>query len=129
MGRVIHFEIHADDPERACDFYRDVFGWEISKWDGPLDYWLVATGDQGEPSEPGIDGAIMRRMGGSPAQGQSLNSFVSTIRVNSIEQAERTIPDAGGEQVLPSQEIEGVGKVAYFSDTEGNVFGAMEPAS
>jgi predicted enzyme related to lactoylglutathione lyase len=46
--------------------------------------------------------------------------------VDSIEGAEKAIPDAGGEQVLPSQEIEGIGRLAYFKDTEGNIFGAME---
>ncbi len=55
MGRVVHFEIHGDDPERAAEFYRGVFGWEISKWDGPVDYWLVTTG---EDSEPGVASAV-----------------------------------------------------------------------
>ena len=44
MGRVVHFEIHADDPERAVKFYRGVFGWDVTKWDGPVDYWLVDHG-------------------------------------------------------------------------------------
>src|SRR4051812_15755751 len=35
MPRVIHFEISADEPERAARFYADVFGWEVTKWDGP----------------------------------------------------------------------------------------------
>jgi catechol 2,3-dioxygenase-like lactoylglutathione lyase family enzyme len=51
MGRGIHFELNADDPERAAQFYRRVFGWTIDKWDGPEDYWLVTTGPE---SEPGI---------------------------------------------------------------------------
>jgi catechol 2,3-dioxygenase-like lactoylglutathione lyase family enzyme len=33
MPRVVHFEIHADDPKRAIKFYQDVFGWEIVKQD------------------------------------------------------------------------------------------------
>lgn len=37
MSRVIHFEIHADDPGRAAGFYGEVFGWEVQKWDGPVD--------------------------------------------------------------------------------------------
>jgi hypothetical protein len=32
MNRIIHFEIHAGDPERAVKFYKDVFGWEIHEW-------------------------------------------------------------------------------------------------
>jgi uncharacterized protein len=125
MGRVVHFEIHADDPERASDFYRSVFGWEIAKWDGPVDYWLVTSGPE---TEDGINGAILRRMGSAAVEGDAVNGFVNTIQVDDIGEAERAIPDAGGEQVLPSQLIEGVGTVGYFKDTEGNIFGAMEPA-
>ncbi|HPT75026.1 MAG TPA: VOC family protein, partial [Methanomassiliicoccaceae archaeon] len=55
MPRVIHFEIPAEDPERAVEFYKKVFGWKIDKWEGPIDYWLVMTG---ENDEPGINGAI-----------------------------------------------------------------------
>src|SRR5689334_19629414 len=35
MPRVVHFEIHAEDPERAARFYGGVFGWQINKWAGP----------------------------------------------------------------------------------------------
>ncbi|HEX3043728.1 MAG TPA: hypothetical protein VHY08_03160 [Bacillota bacterium] len=31
MPRVIHFEILADQPERAAGFYQKVFGWGGSK--------------------------------------------------------------------------------------------------
>jgi len=52
LSRVIHFEIHADIPERAVKFYEKVFGWQIQKW-GPIDSWLAKTGEEGEP---GING-------------------------------------------------------------------------
>ena len=38
MARVVHFEISADDPQRAVDFYARVFDWRSEKWDGPQDY-------------------------------------------------------------------------------------------
>jgi predicted enzyme related to lactoylglutathione lyase len=61
MGRVVHFEIHAADPDRAERFYRRVFDWEIRRWDGaPVDYRLITTGADGEP---GINGAIVERRG------------------------------------------------------------------
>lgn len=124
MGRVVHFEITGDDPERVAEFYRAVFGWEISKWDGPVDYWLVNTGPD---DEPGVNGAIIRRMGGAPGDTQAVNAFINTIQVDSIDETERRVPDAGGEQVVARDEIPGVGKVSYFKDTEGNIFGALEP--
>ncbi len=55
MGRPIHFELAALDPQRAVAFYRSVFGWDIGTWGGPMEYYLIHTGD---PGEPGIDGAI-----------------------------------------------------------------------
>ncbi len=30
MDRVVHFEIPADDLERAKKFYGSIFGWELS---------------------------------------------------------------------------------------------------
>jgi uncharacterized protein len=125
MGRVIHFEIHAADPDRALTFYTGVFGWKAEKAGGPVDYWLVTTGAD---EEAGINGAIMRRMGSEPSSDQAVNSFVNTIQVSSLEETERAVPEAGGEQVLPRQEIPGVGKLAYFKDPEGNIFGALEPS-
>ena len=57
MPRPIHFEIPAENPQRAIDFYTKVFGWTIKKWDGPMEYWMITTG---KSPEPGIDGASCR---------------------------------------------------------------------
>lgn len=57
MPRPIHFEIFADDTGGAIRFYGDVFGWQFHKWDGPMPYWLVRTGDG-----RGIDGGLGRRV-------------------------------------------------------------------
>jgi len=57
MPRVVHFEITANDPEKTATFYNNVFGWKITKWGGPQEYWLVETG---ETEEPGINGGIFR---------------------------------------------------------------------
>jgi len=115
MPRVIHFEIHADDPERAVKFYEKVFDWKISKWQGPVDYWLVTTG---EPDKPGINGAIMRRTD----HGTTYN----TIDVPSVDESTKMIEKAGGKVVMPKTAVPGVGYMAYCADTEGNVFGIME---
>ncbi len=41
MPRVVHFEIHAGEPERAIRFYEKVLGWSFQKWEGPMEYWLI----------------------------------------------------------------------------------------
>ena len=55
MPRPVHFEIPAENPQRAMQFYETLFGWKFQKWDGPMDYWIITTG---QPGEPGIDGGL-----------------------------------------------------------------------
>ena len=112
MPRVIHFEISADEPERALAFYASVFGWDIQKWNGPEDYWLVTTGPN---DKPGINGGIFKRQG--PV------NYVNSIDVPSVDEYAEKILEHGGKVVLPKRAIPGVGYLVYVQDTEGNVFG------
>jgi predicted enzyme related to lactoylglutathione lyase len=114
MPRVIHFEIPADDTDRAVRFYQKVFGWKIEKW-GSMDYWLATTGPD---SEPGIDGAIMTR--------ETQKTTVNTVNVPSVDEYAKKIVDAGGRILMPKTPIPGVGYFSYCVDTEGNIFGIME---
>ncbi|MBW7883117.1 MAG: VOC family protein [Caldilineaceae bacterium] len=123
MPRVVHFEIHADNPQRAVDFYTQAFGWSFQKWDGPQEYWLITTGEQGTP---GIDGGLTQRMGPPPAAGASVNASVCTVDVPSVDKAIAAVEKAGGTIALPKQAVPGVGWLFYFKDTEGNIMGAME---
>ena len=122
MPRVVHFEIPATDPERAVQFYRDVFGWEISKWEGPEDYWLVTTGPEGEM---GINGGIMRRT--QEVDGESPTAYVCTVGVESLDEYVMKVEANGGSVVVPKMAVPGVGWLAYCRDTEGNQFGMMQP--
>ena len=36
MPRPIHFEIHAENPERAQRFYRELFGWTFQGFEGSM---------------------------------------------------------------------------------------------
>jgi len=116
MSRIVHFELPADQPERAVKFYETVFGWKIEKWNGPVNYWLVSTG---ESPEPGIDGAIMQR-------GGDFSGPVNTISVVSLDEAIEGVVNSGGSIVVPKMAIPGVGYMVYFTDTEGNLSGIMQ---
>jgi predicted enzyme related to lactoylglutathione lyase len=122
MPRVVHFEIHADEPERAIRFYTAAFGWKVARWPGQ-DYWLVKTGEDGQP---GIDGGIMPRQGPRPPEGQPVNAFPCTIQVDDLDHHLAKVLEAGGKNVVPRMPIPGVGWLAYCHDTEGNVFGLMQ---
>lgn len=116
MNRVIHFEIHVDDLQRASKFFGDVFGWTFQKWDGPQEYWLISTGD---PKSPGIDGGMMKRL--DPA-----GAVYNTIEVPAIDEYIERVKVHGGVICVPKMAIPGVGWLAYFKDTEGNVHGIMQ---
>lgn len=123
MSRVAHFEIHADDPARAITFYENVFGWQFSKWKGPMEYWMVKTG---EPEVPGIDGGLMKRMGGAPIDGQAVNSYVCTIMSSTVDSDINKAITNGGSIAVPKMAVPGIGWLAYIKDTEGNLFGVMQ---
>lgn len=113
MPRVIHFEIPSSEPQRAIAFYRDVFGWEFSRWDGPEPYWLIKTG---AADQPGIDGGLLAREG----------PVVNTLDVASLDEHVAKVEAHGGSVAVPKMPIPGVGWLAYCKDTEGNLFGLMQ---
>lgn len=124
MGRVVHFEIHAEDPERARAFYEAVFGWTLQKWAGPAEYWLIVTGAD---NQPGINGGLLRRQGSPPAADQPVSSFVCSVEVDSVDDAVSRATAAGGTVAVPKMAVPGVAWLAYIKDTEGNVLGVTEP--
>ena len=123
MSRVVHFEIHASDPDRLVTFYSGLFGWTFQKWDGPMDYWMISTGPK---DQPGIDGGLVRRMGSAPAPGQAVNAFPCTIYVTSAESALAAAVELGGEVAMPVMAVPGVGWLGYAKDPDGNLFGMMQ---
>jgi predicted enzyme related to lactoylglutathione lyase len=115
MPRPIHFEITADEPDRAGRFYGEVFGWTVSRWDGPSPYWLVTTGQ----GEPGIDGGIVKRT-------PELGGTVNTIGVPDLEGYMRRVTRSGGRVTSPRTAVPGIGWFCYCRDSEGNAFGMMQ---
>ena len=116
MSRVIHFEIPAAEPDRAAAFYGKVFGWKFDKWAGPMEYWMVTTGKDGQP---GINGGMMKKPGG-------ITSTTNTIGVDSVDGAIDAVLKAGGKNIMPKTPIPTVGYFAYCEDTEDNLFGVMQ---
>jgi len=121
MPRVVHFEIHAGDPDRAVNFYTTLFGWTFQKWEGPMDYWLVTTGPD---SQPGINGGLIRRQG--EIDGQAVIAYVCTVDVANVDESTQTATSNGAQVVVPKMPIPGVGWLVYCKDTEGNIFGMMQ---
>ncbi|KMJ57617.1 glyoxalase [Bacillus sp. LL01] len=126
MGRLIHFEIHVDDMERAKGFYGEVFGWSFQDWSeyAGTPYFGAVTGDE---NELGINGALMQRKGAPPAENQPLNGFACTMGVAEYDVTEKLILENGGKVAVPKYALPGMAWQGYYVDTEGNVFGIHQP--
>jgi uncharacterized protein len=117
MNRFTHFELVTDDREKTAAFYRAVFGWKVEKWAGPVDYWLVETGDA---STLGINGGLMQA-------GGEFSGTVNTVEVEDIDAVIAKVKANGGTIIFEKQPVPGVGQLAYFKDNCGIVVGIMQP--
>ncbi|MCA0331617.1 MAG: VOC family protein [Actinobacteria bacterium] len=127
MSRVVHFEIQADDVERATAFYADVFGWEFQDWSsavGGATYWGIITGPD---DQPGINGGLMPRPAPVPAGHAGTNAFVCTMQVDDYDATEARILAAGGVVALPKMAMVGMAWQGYYLDSEGNTIGIHQP--
>src|SRR5687768_9456861 len=94
MNRVVHFEINAENVERAAKFYKAVFGWKIEPW-GPPEYGYMHV-ETGNAAEPGIDGGIWKGEGSKPTPGSRLNAFNCSIEVSNIDETIFKVKKSGG---------------------------------
>jgi len=119
---IVHFEIPADDVERAKKFYQEALGWKISDpWN--MMYWLVETKEKGAE---GINGGLMKRMGPPPADMQAVNAYVCTVGIPDLDARVAKALGLGGTMALPKMAVPGIGWLAYVKDTEGNIFGMIQ---
>ncbi|MGE0595120.1 MAG: VOC family protein [Hyphomonadaceae bacterium] len=117
MKRVVHFEIHADDPAACARWYGQLFGWTAQEIPA-LNYWMLNTGEG-----PGINGGVVRRHGPKAAPGAPVMGYVCTIGTETLDADLDTALKTGGQEALPKMAIPGVGWVAYVIDPFGNIFG------
>jgi uncharacterized protein len=127
MNPVVHFEMPAEDRQRMADFYAKVFGWQTEMLGPEMgEYVLVTTtevDDAGMPKNPGaINGGFFRK---SPEMPQHPSVVIA---VADIEDSIKIVNGSGGQVLAEPQEIPGVGQFTYFTDTEGNVVGMLQPA-
>jgi predicted enzyme related to lactoylglutathione lyase len=113
MNRFTHFELAVNDLEKTAQFYRDVFGWKIQKWEGPVDYWLVTTGDQ---TTVGINGGLMEA-------DETFKGTINTVEVADIDAIIARVKECGGEIIVEKHPIPSVGWQAYIKDLSGVIMG------
>jgi predicted enzyme related to lactoylglutathione lyase len=117
---IRHFAVHADQVDRARTFYESVFGWHFEPW-GPPNFYLIRTGP---PEDRGLQGALQERQ--QPLEGSGMRGFECTIGVDDLDAVLERISRFGGTILSQPFVIEGVGRLAFFHDTEANRVGVMQ---
>lgn len=134
---VVHFEIHASEPQRLIDFYSELLGWRFERY-GDWQYWSISTGQgsagtgstgQGSagarPPGAGIDGGLAQREGPAPDAGAPINGSTIVVAVDDVDASIARGVELGAVEVVAPEDLEGVGRVGYLRDPDGNVFGMI----
>lgn len=119
---LVHFEIPAKDAAKLSKFYQGLFGWKFQKWDGPMEYWMIETGPQGQSVGGGM---FPKSTAPKPEQATGRNFYYTSNIDRSIKKAQ----DLGAKVLQPKTEIPGQGWSALLADPEGNAFGFFQGAA
>ncbi|HEX6873231.1 MAG TPA: VOC family protein [Micromonosporaceae bacterium] len=127
---VVHFEIHASDPQGLIDFYAELLGWKFTQF-GDMAYWSIDTGEGAiTMSSPGrgINGGLTQRQGPAPEPGAPVNGCDFVVGVDgSVDDLFTKGLGLGATEALPLSDMAGIGRVGYLLDPDGNVFGLISP--
>ncbi len=123
-GKVVHFEIPADDVERASAFYANAFGWKLTSMP-EMGYTILATTPTDERGMPAEPGAIN---GGMFAREPDISTPIVTIDVDDMDAALAKVQELGGAVVRGREAVGDMGFAAYFTDSEGNLMGLWQLA-
>jgi predicted enzyme related to lactoylglutathione lyase len=128
---VVHFEIHATEPQQLVDFYGALLGWKFERF-GEMDYWSIDTGEgsvRAESQQPGlgINGGLTQRRGPAPAPGSPVMGADLVVAVDDVDATFARGLELGGTEAVAPNDMPGVGRLAYLLDPDGNVVGFLSP--
>ena len=130
---VVHFEIHASEPQRLIDFYSNLLGWSFESYGGQEQpYWVIDTGEGAIGNAAaekglGINGGLTQREGPGPAAGAPVNGCNIVIGVEDVDGLMARGVELGATEALPATDWPGIGRGGYLIDPDGNIFGLISP--
>jgi uncharacterized protein len=127
-GDFIWYELLTSDADASSDFYGKLIGWSshpASPQPG-MDYRFFSAGD-GSDNKDGVGGylAITPEM----AAGGARPTWVGYIGVDDVDATVASIVSAGGAILMPTMDMDGVGRMAMVADPQGAPFYVMKGAS
>jgi len=115
MSTIVHFDVPAEDIERAKKFYAGLLGWKFESYPG-MEYNLITTTNL--DGTPGVGGGMGKRM--------DSQRIMNYFGVKSIDAAMKQVKSLGGSILTEKMAVPKMGYLANCRDTEGNMFGLWE---
>lgn len=115
-GTPVWFELTTRAPEASADFYNRLFGWTTTE-SGMEGYHLARDGDDM------VAGLMI-----PDAEQDIPPNWLLYIGVDSADAVAEKTAAAGGQVLMPPQDIPGTGRFAVLADPQGAVFGVLQPA-
>jgi predicted enzyme related to lactoylglutathione lyase len=132
---VVHFEIHASEPQQLIDFYGQLLGWTFQDYGGgDQPYWVIDTGEgaignANAEKGLGINGGLTSRQGPKPEIGAPVNGCNIVVGVEDVDGLMARGIELGATEALPATDWPGIGRGGYLIDPDGNVFGLLSPVT
>lgn len=118
MATIVHFNIIADQIDRAKTFYEKAFDWKFVSLPEPMNYYLIETTDV--DGQKGIGGGLTIR------ESSQVPGTINFIGVTSLDEMVDRIKMLGGKIVTAKQVIPNWGYFAVCTDTENNQLGLFQ---
>src|SRR5262249_47376784 len=116
VGTFVWHEHVSSDPERAHEFYKGLFGWEIEVFKpGEVDYTMIKSGGT-------THGGFGKAQGGAP------NHWMGHVLVEDADETAAKAKSAGGNVLFGPEDIPEVGRFVVFADPEGAVVSGFQPS-
>ena len=118
--RIIHFEVPVSDPQKASEFFTNVFGWNIKTHSGS--WGSITTMETGAESETGVNGSFFLKS----TVPSDFWRIINSIEVDDLESILQRVKNNGGNIIFGPIQYANLGRMAYFRDPEGNILGLFE---
>ena len=113
-------ELSSPDTAASASFYGELFGWEATD-PGPVEetggYQMFQQGDKR------IAGLMRHMQEGHPT------AWATYVSVADADETADKVKAAGGSVILEPMDVMDIGRMAFFADPTGAVFGVWQPRS
>ena len=115
-----HVELNTPDPQKAKQFYSQLFDWKLEDVPNPAApsgaYTIINVGS-------GTGGGIMQQVPGSPVM------WFAYVAVDDIRASTQKAQSLGAKIMKDVTEVPGMGWLSFIQDPTGAVLGLWQPKS